>query len=165
VSDQLALELPPEMLVTRRSKKRETQVRRYHEDPAYREQIKERSKARYHANREAVKKAAAEWARQHPERRRETVRRFHERHPDRSRTNRARRRALMRDAFVEHVEPLVVLERGDGVCGICGEDVDPFEFDVDHIVPLARGGLHNYENAQATHPSCNRAKQARLPAE
>lgn len=58
-----------------------------------------------------------------------------------------------------HIDPLVVLEMDDGVCGLCHEDVDPNQFDVDHIVPLARGGEHTYGNVQATHPRCNRSKR------
>jgi 5-methylcytosine-specific restriction endonuclease McrA len=68
-------------------------------------------------------------------------------------------------AFVEDVIPLVVLERDDGVCGICGEDVDPTKFDLDHIIPLRRGGLHNYENVQVAHRACNASKGNRLPEE
>lgn len=78
------------------------------------------------------------------------------------RVSHRRHRARNRAAFVEHVDPLVVLERDDNICGICGGDVDPDDFHIDHIVPLARGGLHNYENTQAAHPSCNWAKSARV---
>lgn len=58
----------------------------------------------------------------------------------------------------EVVVPLAVLERDDGVCGICGEDVDPFDFHVDHIIPCAQGGEHSYENVQLAHPGCNTKK-------
>lgn len=65
-------------------------------------------------------------------------------------------------AFVERVDPLVVLERADGVCGICFDDVDPLRFDVDHIYPLSLGGDHSYVNTQPAHPSCNGRKRARV---
>lgn len=58
---------------------------------------------------------------------------------------------------------LVVLEMDDRVCGICGEDVDPFDFHVDHIIPLAEGGEHSYANVQVAHPSCNTSKRHTLP--
>jgi 5-methylcytosine-specific restriction endonuclease McrA len=67
-------------------------------------------------------------------------------------------------AYVEDVHPLVVLERDDGVCGICGEDVDPQNYHVDHIVPLAKGGEHSYRNTQAAHPACNMKKWANVNA-
>jgi 5-methylcytosine-specific restriction endonuclease McrA len=66
-------------------------------------------------------------------------------------------------AEVEHVDPLVVLERYDGACGICGEDVDPFDHEMDHIVPISRGGPHTYANVQPAHRGCNRRKSASVP--
>lgn len=68
------------------------------------------------------------------------------------------RRARIRDAFVEHVDPLVVFQRDEGVCGICTEPVDRGEFDVDHIVPLAEGGEHSYANVRLSHVNCNRSR-------
>lgn len=68
----------------------------------------------------------------------------------------ARRRGAL---IVERVVPLVVLERDDGECGVCGSDVDPFgDFEIDHIVAIADGGEHSYENVQLAHPACNRRK-------
>lgn len=65
--------------------------------------------------------------------------------------------------YVEDVHPLVRLELDDGQCGICGEDVDPTDFHVDHIVPLSRGGEHSYANTQTAHPKCNQRKGAMAP--
>lgn len=64
-----------------------------------------------------------------------------------------------------HIDRLVVLEMDDGICGICGEDVDPFRYEVDHIIPLARGGEYSYANVQAAHPLCNQRKNRRMPDE
>ena len=36
--------------------------------------------------------------------------------------------------------------------------LDPGEYVVDHIVPLAKGGADTSENKQAAHRSCNRTK-------
>lgn len=80
------------------------------------------------------------WRAANRERHREHQRRSQARNPDRDRLKSARRRARQAAVFVEDVHPLVVLERDDGVCGVCGGDVDPFDFHVDHIVPLDRGG-------------------------
>lgn len=73
-----------------------------------------------------------------------------------------KRRARLLGQFVEDVEALVVLESYDGACGICGRDVDPFNFALDHIIPLARGGLHSYANVQPAHKSCNSRKHTKL---
>lgn len=71
------------------------------------------------------------------------------------------RSAARRARCVDVVHPLVVLELHDGVCGICGEDVDPLDFHVDHIVQLVHGGEHSYENTQPACPPCNLAKNGR----
>jgi 5-methylcytosine-specific restriction endonuclease McrA/biotin operon repressor len=75
--------------------------------------------------------------------------------PERTRNRNHARRARFAGQYVERVESLIVLERDDGVCGICGGDVDPMRFHVDHIIPLSKGGVHAYSNVQVAHPSCN----------
>lgn len=72
---------------------------------------------------------------------------------------RCRERAI---PFEEYIDPLVVLEREDGECGVCGVDVDPEAFEVDHVVPLIKGGRHSYSNVQVTHPACNRRKGTKV---
>jgi len=62
---------------------------------------------------------------------------------------------------LEPVARLAVLEMGDGVCALCGGDVDPRHFHVDHILPLVAGGWHAYDNVQLAHPSCNIGKGGR----
>jgi 5-methylcytosine-specific restriction endonuclease McrA len=79
---------------------------------------------------------------------------------ERKRVMEARRRAQRSTDQADAIHHLVVLERDDGVCGICGDDVDPMDFHVDHIVPLARGGPHIYANVQVAHPACNMRKGA-----
>ncbi|AHJ86611.1 HNH endonuclease [Mycobacterium phage Jolie2] len=50
-------------------------------------------------------------------------------------------------------------------CGICGEPIDyelpyldPWEFVVDHVIPLIAGGEDVLSNKQAAHRCCNRDK-------
>jgi hypothetical protein len=99
------------------------------------------------------------WIDENPDKHKAAQRAWEKRNPDAQRAGWARRRARKHDAFVEDVDRLVVL---DGACGICGHDVDPLDFHVDHIVPLARGGEHSYANTQAAHPLCNHRKNVRL---
>ena len=53
----------------------------------------------------------------------------------------------------------------DGLCGICGNPLpaDLTVIEVDHVIPVARGGLDTLDNLQAAHTACNRAKGARCP--
>jgi 5-methylcytosine-specific restriction endonuclease McrA len=46
-----------------------------------------------------------------------------------------------------------------GHCGICGEALGVLDMcNIDHKVPLAKGGSNAKSNLQATHITCNNAK-------
>jgi hypothetical protein len=68
------------------------------------------------------------------------------------------RRARKRNQFVENVYRSKVFKRDAGICGICHEAVDPLDWHLDHVRPLARGGEHSYANTQVSHPVCNQRK-------
>lgn len=51
--------------------------------------------------------------------------------------------------------------RDDGRCRKCGATAD---LQLDHIIPLAKGGSRNADNLQVLCCSCNRAKTSGLPA-
>lgn len=84
-----------------------------------------------------------------------------ERHAQLNRIHSSARRARELDQFIEDVDPKVVYETHGGRCGICGEFISG-DFHVDHVKPLARGGMHGYINTQPAHPSCNLRKGARV---
>lgn len=71
------------------------------------------------------------------------------------------RRARERMQFLEDVDPMVVFTMHGGRCGICGQFVSAEDFEVDHLIPIARGGLHGYVNVQPAHGACNKRKGAR----
>jgi 5-methylcytosine-specific restriction endonuclease McrA len=93
--------------------------------------------------------AVVEYRNRHDVKERDSIR-----HAEWAKMNQERRRAN-----AEYVHPLVVLECHDGICGICGSDVDPLNFHMDHVIPLSRGGEHNYTNVQPAHPFCNISKR------
>ena len=88
-----------------------------------------------------------------------------------------RRRLKIRTVMVDIDISLDGLFRRDrGVCAICGEPCDYCDHEerdgffiagdnypsVDHIVPLAKGGLHSWDNVQLAHFKCNTLKGARV---
>ena len=73
-----------------------------------------------------------------------------------------RRRRMFGNGDYDVVDRSQVFMRDCGVCQLCDEPVDPFDFHIDHITPIALGGLHKYENVQLAHPSCNQKKGARV---
>jgi hypothetical protein len=56
-----------------------------------------------------------------------------------------------------------VIERDGGICQYCGaEAAKP---DVDHVLPLSRGGSNREDNLVTACPTCNRSKNAKTVAE
>lgn len=81
------------------------------------------------------------------------------------------RKIRKRGIGCEVIDLMSVLERDGWRCQICGidtpkqlrgscEDRAP---EVDHIIPLAKGGLHTYQNVQCACRKCNREKWDYLP--
>lgn len=129
---------------------------------ARREQGLAQRRAYYAANRERQLEVMREWYRDNREHHRALTVRWRRENPDRRRDMEQSRRARAGGYFVEHVDRLELLDRHHGLCGICGEPVDPARFDVDHVVPIARGGEHSYANTQPAHRRCNQSKKNRL---
>lgn len=79
----------------------------------------------------------------------------------------ARRSARIKGAErIEKVDRAVVFKRDGGRCHICGRRCAPGAFELDHLIPLSRGGSHTYENVAVSHAHCNRSRGAgRLPAQ
>jgi 5-methylcytosine-specific restriction endonuclease McrA len=86
-----------------------------------------------------------------------------ERHRIQSQQNRARRRAVQAAATVGKVcyESLYAFFLD---CYLCGQPLAGAT-DVDHIVPLARGGAHCQDNLRPTHEACNLRKSDKFLAE
>lgn len=87
-----------------------------------------------------------------------------------------RRRLKIQAAFVDDDISLEeVFRRDKGICHICGMACDWNDHawkgnvfitgrlypTIDHVVPLARGGEHSWENVRLAHLCCNSAKGAR----
>lgn len=72
------------------------------------------------------------------------------------------RRARERGAYIEDISPYAVFTRYNGICGICNKAVDRERYQMDHIIPLAKGGLHCYDNIQLSHKSCNMRKGSKI---
>jgi hypothetical protein len=76
---------------------------------------------------------------------------------------RSRRRARVRRTQVEAVNPILVFERDEWRCYLCGVKtpsrlrgtLQPTAPELDHIVPLARNGPHTYQNVACACRKCN----------
>jgi 5-methylcytosine-specific restriction endonuclease McrA len=74
------------------------------------------------------------------------------------------RRSKVAKVYIEDVDHNKVFERDEGICGICQNPVDKNRYHLDHIIPIAKGGLHCYDNVQISHPRCNQTKGANVLA-
>jgi 5-methylcytosine-specific restriction endonuclease McrA len=91
--------------------------------------------------------------------------------PEKARALQMAKRARKLNAFVEYVEAATVYERDNWICHICGEKIDrrrvypdPFSPSVDHVIPLAKGGTHEYANCATSHLVCNVSKGKKILA-
>lgn len=80
------------------------------------------------------------------------------------------RKARERNAVRERVDPMVVFRRDGWVCRLCGRPTLPLYRgtnhpeapELDHVVPLSRGGPHLSSNLQCAHRACNLRKSNRM---
>lgn len=107
----------------------------------------------YIENIEKFKAKARAWEQNNRERYRELTRK--------SASNRLARK---KNQFVESIDPQVVFERDEGICGICDKPIIG-KFHIDHITPISKGGLHAYDNVQTAHPTCNMRKGSKFQEE
>ena len=86
------------------------------------------------------------------------------------RVAKAQRRARQRSLPYESVDPIAVFERDGWQCHICGGHVPsdlrglPVDLapELDHIIPLAKGGHHVWDNLGLAHRKCNLEKSDRM---
>jgi len=58
----------------------------------------------------------------------------------------------------------LIWERDDGLCYLCKKKTSFQQFELDHLVPVSRGGDNSENNLSVTHRSCNRSRGTRIEA-
>lgn len=95
-----------------------------------------------------------------------------------NRTHDQQRRARVRDALIDNDIQLIELYRRDnGVCHICGGSCSFNDYliteegytivgdsypSIDHVIPLAKGGKHSWDNVRLAHVRCNSLKRDKI---
>jgi 5-methylcytosine-specific restriction endonuclease McrA len=72
---------------------------------------------------------------------------------------------LKREKRLTKNERLTILEKTDGKCHICGQDISINEFQADHVVSHVRGGTHSVDNYLPACFICNNYRWHYLPEE
>jgi 5-methylcytosine-specific restriction endonuclease McrA len=110
------------------------------------------------------------WRRENPELMKQQNASYLERFPEKAAARVAKRRALKLGAFVgdrKEYEKFVKWARtARGLCcSYCGKETEPKERELDHIVPLSRGGADAVSNLCVACGSCNRRKHNKTAEE
>jgi len=112
---------------------------------------RERNRSRYARDREGVRAEQHRWRTEHLERTRLSTRLSYH-----------RRRLRAGAAVIKADDWLQLLERYGGRCGYCGTE-GPLE--MEHRVPIARGGTHALSNLIPACRRCNRRKGTKTEEE
>lgn len=131
---------------------------------AHREAARKSMAKRRAADPEASRAANRKWRVDNPEAAALADRRKRQRNPELYKAiglaTSARRRARVAGAYVEDVSRDLVWYRDGGVCHLCALPAVG-EWQLEHVVPLASGGAHSYQNTAVSHASCNQSKNDR----
>ncbi len=70
---------------------------------------------------------------------------------------------------IDNIYPLTIelinlLELQNYKCNSCGCDISKYK-ELDHHMPLSKGGNHSIDNVVWLCPDCNRSKSAKVPKE
>jgi len=75
------------------------------------------------------------------------------------------RRAKAKGSPAHRLDLLKVWRRDKGRCYLCKYRLKFWEFSIDHVIPIARGGGHTYSNVRVCCLRCNLRKGANCDAE
>ncbi len=94
---------------------------------------------------------------------------YAKKNPEIAKENAARRNAQKRNTQTEKISYHIVYKKYNYTCHICNKKINmsfkypnPLSKSIDHIVPLAKGGTHTYNNVKPAHLICNVKKNDRI---
>jgi hypothetical protein len=164
----------------RRKKYRENIDRENEYNREYRannkEKRKEYAKRKYKENPQAVVEAFTKWKAENPERHKETQKKYKEEwrknNPELYKQNALKnyhiRLARKKNVDVDDISVQDIIRRDGIKCYICEKVTnpdaaqhDPLKTELEHVIPLCRGGGHTWENLKISCFRCNRLKNYR----
>jgi 5-methylcytosine-specific restriction endonuclease McrA len=129
-----------------------------HKARAIRNADKERTRKRLQMRRRRLDPAVREYQRQ-----------YQKDHPEQTNARVRQRYARRLAGFVEDVSLEYLIERDEGRCQLCGDQLvpamkfpHPKSITQDHIIPLSKGGTHERTNLQLACLVCNQRKNNRM---
>lgn len=129
------------------------------------EKLSDYNREYYETNRERVAENNRKWQKANPKKVSEKNRKWKASNTDKVNVDGHNRRAKVRGnggkLSKDIVERLIIAQGGK--CACCGADLKQTGHHLDHIMPLALGGLNADENVQLLTPTCNMRKGAKHP--
>jgi 5-methylcytosine-specific restriction endonuclease McrA len=134
------------------------------------ERTRARKKAYYLKNKEHIRNQQKEYQRKNRDRNARLQKAFRKRNPDKAASYGRLRRALLRGNKVSKYSLQEVLQIYGTDCHICNQPIDlnapRFQgkigwrhgLQIDHIVPISRGGSDTIDNVRPVHGFCNLSK-------
>lgn len=132
-----------------------------------REVLLARRKERYQNNKDVELARNKRWSDANREHHRSINREWSKRNVEAARALVARRRSvkLKAEGRYSKDDVLKMFVDQEKKCAECGCDLDAAGYNIDHIIPLTRGGSNWPDNLQLLCPPCNKSKGAKLPHE
>lgn len=125
---------------------------------------KKKQKQRYQANREKILEQSRQYYQKNKEARRAYHKEYQKNNPQVRKKADAKRRELLKKAR-EGVEPYTrydVIDRdsidGIPICQLCNKSLKLEEVEIDHIIPLAKGGKDELSNVRVLCSLCNASR-------
>ena len=144
--------------------KRKESHRKYHS--ANKKDRNKESREWYAKNKDRSNCRSAEWRKNHPEMVRELNAEWLKNNPEkRAQINRNRRaRKLQVGGSLSDGISAKLFKLQRGKCACCGLPLGS-DYHLDHIMPLALGGLNTDDNIQLLRSTCNKQKHAKHPVD
>jgi len=135
----------------------------------HREKRLKAQRKRYKANRKFHIKRAKQWKKDNPAKVKTQQKAWWANNKSKHRTYQRKRDAAKRGHGHIQYDDMVIFERDNWQCGICGKKVDnslpypnPMSKSLDHIIPLSKNGNDCPANVQLAHLTCNLQKSNNL---
>lgn len=119
----------------------------------------QRAREHYARNPERFRTASANYRAANPQRVAETFKKWSQANPEKARERGARRRARREQNGIFIVSQKERLRLYGSPCFYCGSNE---QIQIDHVIPIARGGRHSIGNLVAACAKCNNFKRARF---
>ena len=149
------------------------------------EHINNKNKLYYQNNKEHINKINKQWVINNPERKKQIDDEWYQNNKERSKentknwcknnpikvkqiikNNKAKRKIREKNQIGYLPENwLQILEERDTHCKYCNLHIKTYGYELDHIHPISKGGLHDFDNLQLICSTCNRKKGNKLEEE